>query len=398
MFETLQPQQADAILRLMVEFRADTNPNKIDLGVGVYKTETGATPVLRAVKAAESHLLATQASKTYIGPTGSPDYNNLMLALMFGADHDVLTSGRARAVQATGGCGALRLGAELINAITPGGKVWVSNPTWANHIPLFGNAGLTIAEYPYYDGASKSIDFAAMMEALSTQLQAGDVVLIHGCCHNPCGADLAIDQWQALTDLLNEKGAVPFVDLAYQGFGDGLEEDVQGLRYMAANVKEMLVASSCSKNFGLYRERTGATVVIAETAQAASNSVDKLGVVARGIWSMPPAHGAAIVETILGSDELRGQWVDELTEMRDRINGLRATVASSIAASGVDRSFDFMTREKGMFSFLGITPQQVEQLKQEYGIYMVSSSRINVAGFNANNLPYFVDALKTVLS
>jgi aspartate aminotransferase len=302
-----------------------------------------------------------------------------------------------RAVQAPGGTGALSLGARLISRCKPGTSVWVSNPTWANHIPLLQGAGLVVKEYTYYDGQAKSIDFTGMMNDLRAGLQAGDVVLVHGCCHNPCGADLAIEQWHQLTDLINEKGATPFVDLAYQGFGSGLEEDVAGLRYMANNVKEMLVAASCSKNFGLYRERVGATIVLGETPQAASNSVDNLAAVARSIWSMPPDHGAAIVETILNSDELTALWQQELVEMCDRINVLRSTIASSLKAAGIQQSFDFMTGEKGMFSFLGITPEQVAQLKSEYGIYMVSSSRINVAGMNTKNLPYFVNAMKSIL-
>jgi aspartate aminotransferase len=397
MFEQLQPIKADAILSLSVEFKADTNPNKIDLGVGVYKTEAGDTPVLAAVKQAESFLLSHQASKSYLAPIGNAGFNQSMLELVFGNDHSVMTNKRARAVQAPGGTGALSLAARLIARCNSGANVWVSNPTWANHIPLIQGAGLTIKEYTYYDTAAKSIDFEGMMNDLRSGLTAGDVVLIHGCCHNPCGADLSIEQWHQLTDLVNEKGATPFVDLAYQGFGAGLEEDVAGLRYMAANVKEMLVAASCSKNFGLYRERVGATMVVSESEQASSNAVDNLGVVARGIWSMPPDHGAAIVETILASPELTGVWHQELVEMCDRINGLRTLVAQSLKDAGVAQSFDFMTNENGMFSFLGITPEQVAQLKADYSIYMVSSSRINVAGLNANNLPYFVDAMKKVV-
>jgi len=397
MFEQLQPIKADAILSLSVEFRADNNPNKIDLGVGVYKTEEGHTPVLAAVKQAEAFLLENQPSKTYLAPTGNAGFNDGMLNLVFGADHVVMQNKRARAVQAPGGTGALSLGARLIARCTANANVWVSNPTWANHIPLLEGAGLTIKEYTYYDGQAKAIDFDGMMNDLRSGLQAGDVVLIHGCCHNPCGADLSLVQWQQLTDLINEKGATPFVDLAYQGFGAGLEEDVQGLRYMAANVKEMLVAASCSKNFGLYRERVGATMVVSETEQAASNAVDNMGVVARSIWSMPPDHGAAVVETILNSNELTALWHQELKEMCDRINGLRSVVATSMKDAGIQQSFDFMTGENGMFSFLGITPEQVATLKRDYSIYMVSSSRVNVAGFNANNLPYFVESMKSIL-
>ena len=397
MFEQLQPIKADAILSLSVEYRADNNPNKIDLGVGVYKTETGETPVLAAVKQAEAFLLQNQPSKTYLAPTGNVGFNQSMLDLVFGKDHVVMTSKRARAVQAPGGTGALSLASRLIARCNSNANVWVSNPTWANHIPLIQGAGLTIKEYTYYDTAAKSIDFEGMMNDLRSGLVAGDVVLVHGCCHNPCGADLSLEQWKQLTDLLNEKGVTPFVDLAYQGFGAGLEQDVAGLRYMAANVKEMLVAASCSKNFGLYRERVGATMVVSETEQAASNAVDNLGVVARAIWSMPPDHGAAVVETILASDELTKVWHGELIEMCDRINGLRSLVANSLKDAGVAQSFDFMINENGMFSFLGITPEQVAQLKADFSIYMVSSSRINVAGLNTNNLPYFVDAMKKVV-
>jgi aspartate aminotransferase len=397
MFEQLQPIKADAILSLSVEYRADTNPNKIDLGVGVYKTETGNTPVLAAVKQAEQFLLQHQDSKSYLAPIGNAGFNQRMLALVFGNDHVVMTNKRARAVQAPGGTGALSLASRLIARCNSSANVWVSNPTWANHIPLIQGAGLTVKEYTYYDTAAKSIDFDGLMNDLRAGLVAGDVVLIHGCCHNPCGADLSLEQWKQLTDLLNEKGATPFVDLAYQGFGSGLEEDVVGLRYMAANVKEMLVAASCSKNFGLYRERVGATMIVSETEQAASNAVDNLGVVARGIWSMPPDHGAAVVDTILASEELTNVWHSELTEMCDRINGLRSLVANSLKTAGVAQSFDFMVNEKGMFSFLGITPEQVAKLKADYSIYMVSSSRINVAGLNSHNLPYFVDAMKKIV-
>ena len=397
MFEHLQPQQADAILSLMTAYKADSNPNKVDLGVGVYKTAQGLTPVLDCVKVAEAQLLAEENTKAYIGTVGSAGFNQSILKLIFGEGHPVMLENRVAAVQAPGGCGALRAGAELLNSCKAGATIWMSSPTWANHVPLFGNAGLEIKEYPYYDRSNKSIDFDAMMATLGG-IDAGDVVLIHGCCHNPCGADLSLDQWHLLTDLLIERGALPYVDLAYQGFGDGLEEDVAGLRHMARHVPEMLVASSYSKNFGLYRERIGAIITIAQTPQARSNSVDRLSVIGRGIWSMPPAHGASIVETILNSDELTSQWHAELALMRNRINGLRVDVVSAIQGAGIDQDFSFIPKEKGMFSFLGITPEQVARLQKEFSIYIVGSSRINVAGFNENNMDYFVNALKTVLT
>ncbi|WP_299771582.1 amino acid aminotransferase [uncultured Pseudoteredinibacter sp.] len=397
MFEKLDIIPQDPILSLMMEFQGDNNPNKVDLGVGVYKTPTGETPILASVKTAEEYRWRNEATKSYIGGPGNADFNQLMRELALGKDHKVLAQGRVASIQAPGGCGSLRLGAELINRIQPGNKIWMSNPTWANHVPLFGEAGLEIAEYPYYDRESCSVRFDEMYKTLEQEAKAGDVVLLHACCHNPCGADLNTEQWQAMAELCKNKSLVPFLDMAYQGFGTGLVEDTIGVRTMADTVDEMFVAISCSKNFGLYRERIGLLMAISKDSNAAQAVSSQLINIARGIWSMPPAHGAALVATILGSDELTKQWEAEVKEMRDRINGLRSQAVAKLnaACNGVD--FSFIEKEFGMFSFLGISPEQVAKLKADYGIYMVSSSRINVAGLNESNLDYFADSVAKVL-
>lgn len=397
MFESLQRIPQDPILSLMGEFIADKSPSKVDLGVGVYKTPEGLTPILDSVKTAEAYRLRDETSKSYIGGPGNMDFNIAMRELALGKGHKVLLENRVASVQAPGGCGALRLGAELINRIKPGTKIWMSNPTWANHVPLFGEAGLEIAEYPYYDRASCSVRFDDMVQCLEQEAQAGDVVLLHACCHNPCGADLNPEQWKSLAELCRDKELVPFLDMAYQGFGIGLEEDTIGVRTMADTVDEMFLSISCSKNFGLYRERIGMILTISATASSAEAASSQLINIARGIWSMPPAHGAAIVATILGSDELTKQWHGEVKEMRDRINGLRSQAVSTLNAHCNGADFGFIEKEFGMFSFLGINPEQVQRLKEEFSIYMVSSSRINVAGLNDNNMDYFAKAVAKVL-
>lgn len=397
MFESLSVIPQDPILRLMGEYLQDSNPNKIDLGVGVYKTQEGITPVLNSVKAAEKHRLQNETTKSYIGGPGNQVFNTEMRKLVLGAGHPALLANRVSSIQAPGGCGSLRLGAELINRIQAGNTIWMSNPTWANHVPLFGEAGLQIKEYPYYDRANTSVCFAEMMSELEQNASAGDVVLLHACCHNPCGADLNEQQWRAVADLCNDKGLIPFIDMAYQGFGTGLEEDTVGVRVIAEHCKEVFVSVSCSKNFGLYRERIGMLMVVCEHHNAAEAAGSQLINIARGIWSMPPAHGAAIVATILESEELTEKWHDEVKEMRDRINGLRAQVVGKLNASCNGADFGFMEKEFGMFSFLGIAPEQVQRLKNEFSIYMVDSSRISVSGLNDNNIDYFAESVAKIL-
>ncbi|WP_046006648.1 amino acid aminotransferase [Pseudoalteromonas rubra] len=396
MFSELKPLPTDPILGLMAAYKKDTNPNKIDLGVGVYKDEQGHTPVLKAVKKAEAFRLENETTKSYIGLAGNLDYCDKMEKLLLGNEHPALLANRIRTAQAPGGTGALRVAAEFIKRCNTDATVWVTTPTWANHISLFEAAGLTVKEYPYYDYENKGLLFDEMIEALK-QVPKGDIVLLHACCHNPSGMDLNAEQWQIVAELAKDSGFTPLVDIAYQGFGSGLEEDAQGLRLLAATVDEMLICSSCSKNFGLYRERIGACSFIAKDAVVADVANSVLLSVVRSIYSMPPAHGADIVNTILGSEELTQEWHQELAEMRDRINGLRSLLKDSLNAKGTSQDFSFIERQNGMFSFLGIDKAQIDRLREEYSIYIVGSSRVNVAGVSKDNIAYFADAVATVL-
>jgi len=396
MFQSLQALPADPILGLMASYRADTNPLKIDLGIGVYKDEHGATPIMTAVKKAEDYLLQSQQTKTYIGPTGSAEYNDVVAELLLGQALNASLGKRRVTIQAPGGCGGLRLAAEFIKGANPDATVWVSDPTWANHIPLLGSAGLKISTYPYYDYASHSVRFDEMAEKLKT-VPKGDLVLLHGCCHNPSGADLSPEQWLIIRDIALEQGFTVFIDLAYQGLGDGLEADVYGVRLMAESLSELLVVSSCSKNFGLYRERTGAFTLICDSDAAATTATTQIAAAARAMYSMPPDHGAAVVAHILKDPALLAEWDSELAEMRDRINRLRSQFVKTIASVGVDSDFSFIEREKGMFSFLGVNVDQVQRLINDYSIYLVNSSRINVASINDDNIEYLAKSLKAVL-
>ncbi len=391
-FEGLSPIPTDPILGLSAAYAADTRSQKLDLGVGVYKDDAGLTPVMAAVKQAEHNLLQRQDSKAYIAPAGLPGFVHGVQTLLLSDNHPVLDDKRVCTVQTPGGCGALRLAAELLQSIKAGQKVWVSDPTWANHVPLLQGAGLSIVSYRYYRPASQDLDFEGMQEDLS-RAQPGDVVLLHGCCHNPSGVDLSTEQWEQLTEQCLEQGLLPFVDVAYHGLGQGLEADATGWRSMAARVPEMLIASSCSKNFGLYRERAGAITVIAASEEKASAAQSHLCAIARGIWSMPPAHGPAIVETILQSDELNSLWQQELDDMRRRIQSLRDQTCQRLRDLNWHRDPGFISEQKGMFSFLGLTPQQVETLREEHGIYMVDSSRINIAGLNDAGIERLCQAL-----
>jgi aspartate aminotransferase len=396
MFEHLSPLAADPILGLMTAFRADDNAHKIDLGVGVYKDETGATPVMRAVKAAETRLLASQATKSYVGPAGAALYNEEIANLVLGSELAAKTKALRCTFQTPGGCGGLRLAAEVINKSKPGARIFVSDPTWANHIPLLGDAGLQIEKYPYYDYESHSIRFDEMMSSLH-QAKKGDLVLLHGCCHNPCGADLSHDQWRDIRDLALKNGFTAFIDLAYQGLGDGVDEDCFGVRLLADALPELIIVSSCSKNFGVYRERVGALTVICSSPASMKATSSLIAGTARGIYSMPPDHGATVVEMILTDPAMRADWEQELTQMRQRINGLRTLLVDRLHAAGVDRDFSFIQNEKGMFSFLGISVPQVQTLVKDYSIYLVDSSRINVAGINNANIDYLVNSIKKVI-
>lgn len=396
MFEILKALSPDPILGLMAKYREDARSGKIDLGVGVFRTEEGATPILDCVKQAEASLLHNESSKTYVGPAGNVRFNTLMTELALGADHPVIGDKRVTLMQTPGGCGALRVAAELIMRANTNARLWVSDPTWANHIPLLGDAGIEILSYSYYDYAAHKIRFEDMLNDLQ-QARAGDYVLLHACCHNPCGADLSREQWQRIADLVAEKGFIPFVDMAYQGFGDGLDEDAYGLRLLAARVPELLMAVSCSKNFGLYRERVGAVGVVAQDPAQTPVIASHIMSIVRGIYSMPPSHGACIVEHILDKPELRAGWEVELRVMRERIADMRRALVACMQQFDLGSRFQFITAEKGMFSFLGLTEQQVAALALDHGVYMVGSSRINVAGLNASNLEAFCAAVSLVL-
>lgn len=396
MFQSIERRPPDPILGLSAAYKKDTNPNKIDLGVGVYKDEEGNTPVVSAIKTAEQKLWETEDSKSYIAQAGPEGFNRHMASMVLGENSAAINDQRACSVLAPGGSGALRVIAEFVSANFPDTRTWVSTPTWANHVPLLGSAGLNLVEYPYYNYDKHEIDIDQMMDTLK-QATAGDLVLVHGCCHNPCGGDLSKEQWQAFAEAAEKQGFTPFVDLAYQGLGDGLEEDVYGLRLLTERLPEVIIASSCSKNFGLYRERTGAVIMVGESADQVSASASQILSTARQIYSMPPSHGAAMVEIVLSDAELKQEWLSELTGMRERINGLRSQLVAKLKAIGVDQDFSFIEREKGMFSFLGLSPEQVQTLIDDYSIYIVKSSRINVAGISNSNIDYLADSIAKVL-
>jgi aspartate aminotransferase len=393
MFEQLQSAPADQILALIGLYRADPRPDKVDLGVGVYKDRNGKTPVMRAIREAEKRLLQNQDTKTYVGIAGDVGFNTAMAKLAFGSAADLT---RIRAIQAPGGSGALRLIAELLNRAKPQATIWVSKPTWPNHVPVMQSAGLQVREYPYFDADSGTVRFEAMLTALKGA-KSGDVVLLHGCCHNPTGANLDDAQWAGLADVLVECSLVPFVDIAYQGFGEGLETDATGLRILAAKVPEMVVASSCSKNFAVYRDRVGAAMVLVKDSSQADVAMSQMQSVARTLYSMPPDHGAAVVRMVLEDQALRADWEAELEEMRLRMLRLRVEFAEALRRQSNSDRFDFIASHRGMFSLLGITKAQVERLRAEHGVYIVGDSRINVAGLPEDGIDKLAKAVVAVL-
>jgi aspartate aminotransferase len=392
LLQTLDRLSPDAILGLMASFRADPFSQKVDLGVGVYRDERGATPVLEAVKRAERLVLESETTKSYVAAPGREEYNHAVEALVLGNAHPARRSGRVRTVQAPGGCGALRVGAELIRAAAPAATVHVSEPTWANHIPLLGSSGLKLERYPYYAPSAHQLRFEAMLERLEGA-RAGDVVLVHASCHNPCGADLSFAQWRALTELLSRRRLVPFLDLAYQGFGVDLESDAAGVRWVSEQVPEALIAVSSSKNMGLYRERLGALIVVAEDTARAEAAYSHVLQIARSIYSMPPDHGAAIAARIFADPALRLTWLGELAQMQQRLAGMRTLLASELRAATGDATFDFIAAQRGMFSMLGVSPEAVRVLRERHHIYMMLDSRINVAGITPGNVAYVARAI-----
>ncbi|SMY32524.1 amino acid aminotransferase [Photobacterium andalusiense] len=396
MFEKITAAPADPILGLTDDFKADPRTHKINLGVGIYKNEAGNTPVLATVKKAEAILLAQETTKSYLGIPGTPEYGLAVQQLLFGADSTLIAEKRIQTAQAPGGTGALRVAAEFIKRQLGDVTVWISNPTWANHHGVFGAAGLETKTYGYYNADTKDIDFDATITDLN-QAKAGDVVLLHGCCHNPTGIDPTNTQWQTLAKLCLDKGLLPMFDFAYQGFACGVEEDAQGLRIFADQVPELLVASSFSKNFGLYNERVGAFTLVAKNAEQATVSFSQVKSIARVIYSNPPAHGAAIVTQILNDAVLRAEWEQEVADMRDRIQEMRVLFVATLKQCGVDADFSFIERQNGMFSFSGLNKDQVNRLKNEFAIYIVGSGRISVAGMTKSNMLPLCQGIAAVL-
>ncbi|MDG2289467.1 MAG: aspartate/tyrosine/aromatic aminotransferase [Woeseiaceae bacterium] len=393
MFESLQPASADPILGLIAEYRNDLRPEKIDLGVGVYRTTEGNTPVLQVVKRAEQTLIDEQESKAYIGTAGAADFNAVMQELIFGESSP---ADRLVTIQAPGGSGSLRVAAGMILRASSAASVWVSEPTWANHAPLLAGAGLSLKSYPYYDALNHVIKADDMLSVLK-DAPAGDVVLLHACCHNPSGLDLSNDEWCALTDVIVDRNLIPFIDIAYQGFADGLDEDAFCIRHMAEHVPEMIVSSSCSKNFGLYRDRVGTLSMLAADSAARDVVDSQVNNIVRTIYSVPPDHGAAVVSLILNDAELRSAWVIELAEMRERLKNMRIMLNDALVLRAPKHDFSHLVRATGMFCFLGISAEQVLRLKKDFGIYMVDSSRINVAGITPGNVNYLADSIVATL-
>ena len=397
MFEALTAKSPDAIMHLMAMCKADTNPKKIDLGVGVYKTEDGATPIMRAVKKAEQIWWQEEQTKTYVSTVGNADFRKHMLDLILGKDMAAKYDPRMASSQAAGGSGALRLGAELIVTASPNATVWVSTPTWANHIPLISSAGLEIKTYPYYNRETLGVDFSDMLDRLKTDAKPGDIVLLHGCCHNPTGADFSRAEWDILAKFLPEHGLIPFVDLAYFGLGRGMDDDTYGLRKLMDSVDELLLAASCSKNFALYRERVGLIAVLAKDADSAVNAQSQFGAIQRKIISMPPDHGAALVARILGDAQLRAEWSSELDEMRGRMRDLRAQLSSALNVQGGEIMSAAVKDQNGMFSTLPLSKAQAITLRETHSVYLTDSGRINIAGTNSENIPRLAEAILKVL-
>ncbi|MFA3791132.1 amino acid aminotransferase [Aliiglaciecola sp. SL4] len=388
MFEQLASTKPDAIMAVMAQYKADPRDNKIDLGPGVYRDDAGNTPVMEAVKSAEQILHTTQDSKAYIGLVGDKLFLDHLRDLAFGdisSEHHRLTS-----IQTPGGCGALGLAAQLIRYTSQASKILFGLPTWANHGPLFQAAGIEIESHQFYDADLKKVDFESVVNALLAA-NAGDVALLHACCHNPTGSDFTLEQWQEITAICNKKGLIPLVDMAYQGFGDGIEEDRQGIRHILQNVEEAIVTVSCSKNFGLYRERTGAIFVLTKDQSTAKLVQDNLCSFARHSYSMPPDHGAAIVATILGDKKLKGIWLAELNVMRERIINTRQTLAAELGAD-----FKFLQQQRGLFSLLPLSQAQIKELNSTHGIYMSPDGRINLAGFKHTDIKRFAKVINSL--
>lgn len=396
MFEKVPAAPADPILGLTEEFKNDSRTTKINLGVGIYKNEDGQTPVLATVKKAEAALLESEKTKSYLTIEGTAEYGVAVQKLLFGADSNIVTNKLAKTAQAPGGTGALRVAGEFIKRELNAGKIWISNPTWANHVGVFTAAGVETAQYNYYNAETHDKDFDAMLTSLA-DAKAGDVVLLHGCCHNPTGIDPTAAEWEQLAKLCADKGLLPLFDFAYQGFAKGVEDDAAGLRIFAQYCDEILVASSFSKNFGLYNERVGAFTLVAANTETATTAFSQVKKIIRSIYSNPPAHGAAVVTHILNDEALRTEWEKEVAEMRDRIQEMRTLFVQTLKDEGVTQDFSFIEAQNGMFSFSGLSKEQVARLKDEFAIYIVGSGRISVAGMTKSNMGPLCKGIAAVL-
>ncbi|MGL5431130.1 MAG: aromatic amino acid transaminase [Vibrio sp.] len=389
MFTDLPAPVLDPILSLSVAFRSDPRPQKVDLGIGVYKNSLGQTPIMRAVSLAQEKVVANQTSKSYVGLAGCEEFNQSMMHLVLDS---ALDSERTIAIQTPGASGALRMLGDLMRVAQPDTTVWISDPSYVNHKPVMEAAGLKVRYYRYFSRDTKMVDTEAMLADLA-QVGSQDVVLLHGCCHNPTGADIDFSAWQAITELAQKNGFIPFVDIAYQGFGDGLDQDAQGLRYMAKRVEEMLITTSCSKNFGLYRERTGAALVIGKNQREVTNARGKMLTLARSTYTMPPDHGAALVKTVLNDQQLTSIWQQELRDMQQRLLTLRKDLCHELRNQYNTRQFDFIENHRGMFTVLGLSSEQMARLRAEFAIYGVADGRINIAGLTEKDIPYVAKAI-----
>lgn len=393
-FTDIQRVPGDPILGLIDAYAADPNPNKFDLGVGVYKDAMGLTTIPRAVKLAEQRLIDAQTTKTYIGGHGEPRFGTLISQLVLGDKSPLLAAKRVSATQTPGGTGALRLTGDFIAECLPGRGIWLSDPTWPIHETIFAKAGLKVSHYPYV-GSDNRLNVEAMLETLG-RVPTGDVVLLHACCHNPTGFDLSHDDWRRVLDIVRSRNLLPLIDFAYQGFGDGLEQDAWAVRLFAAELPELLITSSCSKNFGLYRERTGALIVCAGDAEKLLDVRSQLSSIARNLWSNPPDHGAAVVAEILGDPELKSLWADEVEDMRQRIAQLRQGLVEALTPLGLGERFAHIAVQRGMFSYTGLNDDQVARLRHEHSVYMVNAGRANVAGIDATRLDALAAAIAAV--
>ncbi|MEO1327538.1 MAG: amino acid aminotransferase [Pseudomonadota bacterium] len=393
----VSPLPGDPILALMAAYRADASDKKVDLGVGVYQDDAGATPVLQAVTGAEQRILEAQRTKSYVGIAGLDAFNDGMTRMLLGDSHSALAAGRVTTVQTAGGSGGLRVAGELIASLRPDATIWVTTPTWANHQPLLSSTGLNLKPLRYYDSATGTLDGEGFLEDVRA-IPERDVILLHGCCHNPTGADLDQSLWRQVAHICAERNILPFVDTAYQGFGRGLDADAEGVRMLAEQVPELLAVSSCSKNFGLYRERTGALTAITATASQAKAIRTHLMKITRSMISMPPDHGARIVATILTDQALRDTWLDELATMRERMAAQRRGFVSALEAHGLAERFAFVAEQSGMFSLLGIDKATIDKLREDWHVYIVGSSRVNVAGMTGSRVGYIAEALAATIA